>query len=415
MALKIKEKTTLRLVLTSTSLQSYLVKVLVVSVAATGFLTGIIYTILSQKSNTGYATTLTCDRPEDYINCRLSQVDAKSKITMDKLIPRVAKAIVQPQIASRQVCSGRGEDRSCETIEYYICHVNLVNRNGIASIPLKTFAPVTTNLEDSCELNTALTMEIDNLVKGNTTKTLQWREDNRIGDLSGEIRTSIGYVALAVSAIMALSLLDFTEYTWIFDKQAQEFKLLQKRIFGTKSIIFSLTKITGIKTERVSTKNPSYKAFFWLGEGNDPCVKKSELLAKALDYTDELLLKQESKPYLNPLFRFEQIGIWMMFQSPQKLEIKKEKKSYWRKIVYVIDRSNNILNYLPDQTKTESFPISDIQSFSIEEAEAYHLELLLKDGRSQPISELFEEYELDKTIAKWLADYIELKLERSHS
>ena len=107
-----------------------------------------IFLVLQNQSYTGNYTTLICSRPENYVDCKLEQKDAKGSQTINRNIQKVKKAIVREEQATRSKCRGSGDNRSCDDVRYQVCHIRLVTETVTAEIP--DISALATTTETGC-------------------------------------------------------------------------------------------------------------------------------------------------------------------------------------------------------------------------------------------------------------------------
>jgi len=236
------------------------------------------FLVLQNQSYTGKSTTLVCSRPENYVDCKLEQKDARGKQTINLNNHKVKKAIVREEQATRRVCSGSGENRSCEDVRYQICHIRLVGETATAEIPdITALAPTTETGCNSTNAN-ATAQNINNLISGKTTAPLTWSEDTTKGDLVSEMSNMMGRLwdgwllklAIAGSLIgYGIYLFNVRHCIWTFDKKSG--KLIQdcQKLGNQSTQEYPLSHIAGISYNKTSKKSGNCNIFLWYREGEN--------------------------------------------------------------------------------------------------------------------------------------------------
>ena len=236
------------------------------------------FLILQNQSYTGKFTTLVCSRPEDYVDCKLEQKDAKGKQTINLNNHKVKKAIVREEQATRTVCTGSREDRSCRDVRYQMCHIRLVGETATSDIPdISALAPTTDTGCNSTNANTTA-QNINNLISGKTTAPLTWSEDTTKGDLVSEMSNTIvqlggGWlIKLAIAGSLigyGIYLFSLHNSVWTFDKKTG--KLIQncQKLWNQSTQEYSLSHISGIGFKMINKATFKCNVFLWYRDGEN--------------------------------------------------------------------------------------------------------------------------------------------------
>lgn len=263
------------------------------------------FLILKRQSYTEQYTTLTCSRPENYVDCKLEQKDAKGKQTINRNIHKVKKAIVREEQATRSKCTGSGENRSCRDVRYQICHIRLVGETTTTEIPnITALAPTTETGCNSTNAN-ATAQNINNLISGKTTAPLTWSKDTTKGDLVSEMSNMIGQLgggwpiklAIGVSLIgYGIYLFNVSHSIWTFDKKTG--KLIQncQKLWNQTIQEYLLSHIAGISYKITNSKTSNCNFFLWYREGEN--LRHAKLyLAKGERITQAYGLLETVRPF----------------------------------------------------------------------------------------------------------------------
>jgi hypothetical protein len=236
------------------------------------------FLILQTQSYTGKFTTLVCSRPEDYVDCKLEQKDARGNQTINRNTHKVKKAIVREEQATRRSCTGSGENRSCEDVRYQICHIRLVGETISAEIPdVPALAPTT---ETGCNSTNASTtaQNINNLISGKTTTPLTWNEDATKGDLVSEMSNTIGQIwggwliklAIAGSLISyGIYLFNIRNSVWTFDKKIGKLIHNCQKLWKQSTQEYSLSHVAGISFKMINKATFKCNVFLWYRDGEN--------------------------------------------------------------------------------------------------------------------------------------------------
>jgi len=227
-----------------------------------------IFSTLQNQSYTGKYTTLVCSRPEDYVDCKLEQKDAKGKQTINLNNHKVKKAIVREEQATRKECSGSGENRSCEIVRYQICPIRLVGETVTAEIrDISALAPTTKTGCNSTNANTTA-QNINNLISGKTTEPLTWSEDTTTGDLVSEMSNTWGgwllKLAIAGSLIRyGIHLFNIRNSVWTFDKKTGQLIHNCQKLWKQSTQEYSLSHVAGVGLKMINKATFKCNVYLW--------------------------------------------------------------------------------------------------------------------------------------------------------
>jgi hypothetical protein len=213
---------------------------------------GLGWAVTSSSSYKGSLTTLECFHKE-HLTCKMITVDARGVLINQAEITPVERVGIFPVLSSRKVCRGRGEDRECETEEYYKCLIRLHSPQTSLSVPISELTQETSSLAESCPKQNAFSAQFEQLISG-VLKEGYWEEDTRIGDVLTTFKRDIAAYIPAVFLGLPLlwNLLTNRQRIWTFDKltrtaELQTKKLLGKtttRRFSTENLVFLSDNLT---------------------------------------------------------------------------------------------------------------------------------------------------------------------------
>jgi hypothetical protein len=264
-----------------------------------------IFLVLQNQSYTGKYTTLVCNRLANYVDCKLEQKDAKGSQTINRNIQKVKKAIVREEQATRSKCRGSGENRSCETIRYQICHISLVSETVTAEIPdISALAPTTETSCNSTDANTTA-QNINNLIAGKATAPLTWSEDTTKGDLVSEMSNLIGQLwdGWVIKLAIAGSLIGYGIYLfnirysiWTFDKRTGQLIHNCQKLRNQSTQEYSLSHVAGIGLKMINKATFKCNVYLWYREGENLRHTKLDL-AKGERITQAYSLLDAVRPF----------------------------------------------------------------------------------------------------------------------
>ncbi|MCA2783405.1 MAG: hypothetical protein IM516_04790 [Pseudanabaena sp. M158S2SP1A06QC] len=236
------------------------------------------FLVLQNQSYTGKSTTLVCSRPENYVDCKLEQKDAKGNQTINRNIHKVKKVIVREEQATRRVCSGSGENRSCEVVRYQICHIRLVGETATAEIPdITALAPTTKTGCNSTNAN-ATAQNINNLISGKTTEPLTWSEDKTKGDLVSEMSNMMGrlwggwLIKLAIAGSLigyGIYLFNIRNSVWTFDKKTGQLIHNCQKLWKQSTQEYSLSHVAGVGLKMINKATFKCNVYLWYRDGEN--------------------------------------------------------------------------------------------------------------------------------------------------
>lgn len=271
------------------------------------------FLILNPQSYTGKYTTLVCSRPENYVDCKLEQKDAKGNQTINRNIHKVKKASVREEQATRRECSTTGGSRSCRDVRYQICHIRLVGETATSDIP--DISPTTKTGCNSTNA-TATAQNINNLISGKTTAPLTWRRDTTKGDLVSEMSNAIGklgggwMIKLAIAGSLigyGIYLFNISSSIWTFDKRTGQLIHNCQKLRNQSSREYLLSHIAGISYKNTNSKTFYCNVFLWNREGEN--LRHAKLyLAKGERMTQAYLLLNAVRPFCDKNYQTMEWG-----------------------------------------------------------------------------------------------------------
>ena len=275
-----------------------------------------IFSTLQNQSYTGKYTTLVCSRPEDYVDCKLEQKDAKGKQTINLNNHKVKKAIVREEQATRRECSGSGENRSCSDVRYQICHIRLVGETATSDIPgISALAPTTETGCNSTNAN-ATAQNISNLISGKTTAPLTWSEDTTKGDLVSEMSNLIGQlwdgwlIKLAIAGSLigyGIYLFNIRNSVWTFDKKTGKLIHNCQKLWNQSNQEYLLSHIAGISYKVTNSRTSNCNVFLWYRDGENLRHRKL-YLAKGERMTQANTLLNAVRPFCDKNYQIMEWG-----------------------------------------------------------------------------------------------------------
>ncbi len=161
--MKVLESSRDRLVLAD---DSGLFKRMLVALVVISIPLAIAFFFLRAISYTGETTLLMCSRANNAVTCKLNQHDAYGNLILTQNISKVQKAIAIEKSETR-LCSKK--DTKCKKT-YQACYVRLATDIGIFPVEgISSFAS-----QNGCPKNKNIVVvnQINSLVQGNTTKSL---------------------------------------------------------------------------------------------------------------------------------------------------------------------------------------------------------------------------------------------------
>ena len=255
------------------------------------------FIMLQNLLYTGKHTTLTCSRPENYVDCKLEQKDAKGNQTIVRNTYKVKKALVREEKATRTSCTGSGENRSCESVDYQICHVRLVGETVVVEIPdIRALASTTETGCYSTSANLAA-QSINKFISDKTTAPpLIWRENTTKGNLVSEISTLIG-LAIGGSLIgYCIYLFNLHNSVWTFDKKTGKLIHNCQKLWEQSTQEYSLSNVAGISYKNTNSKTSNCDVFLWYRDGENLRHTKLDI-AKGERLAQGYLLVNAVRPF----------------------------------------------------------------------------------------------------------------------
>jgi len=404
-SIRILEQTPTRLVIADKPRINRLLKSVVIGGVMGAVIIGIGWAVTSSSSYKGSLTTLECFHKE-HLTCKMITVDARGVLINQAEITPVERVDIFPVLSSREVCRGRGEDRECETEEYYKCLIRLHSPQTSLSVPISSLTQETSSLAESCPKQNAFSAQFEQLISG-VLKVGYWEEDTRIGDVLTTFKRDIAAYIPAVFLGLPLlwNLLTSRQRIWTFDKLTRTAELQTKKLLGKTT------------TRRFSTENLVFLSddlILWEKRG-DRFFK-----IKMLDYQNsdegELALKAV-EPFLSQEFRCYQIGQYIVDKTTDSLafyELKYSKYDYHGSLVCSIDRRTKKIKSLNRESG-----LGEIKSLQIVKREErdedgvsylYLLSVVTNSGDSFVLPPRC--YSLDRTerIGKMIAEFIDVPL-----
>jgi hypothetical protein len=275
------------------------------------------FLVLQNQSYTGKSTTLVCSRPENYVDCKLEQKDAKGNQTINRNIHKVKKAIVREEQATRRVCSGSGENRSCEVVRYQICHIRLVGETATAEIPdITALAPTTKTGCNSTNAN-ATAQNINNLISGKTTEPLTWSEDKTKGDLVSEMSNMMGrlwggwLIKLAIAGSLigyGIYLFNIRNSVWTFDKKTGQLIHNCQKLWKQSTQEYSLSHVAGVGLKMINKATFKCNVYLWYRDGENLRHRKL-YLAKGERISQAYTLLDAVRPFCDKDYQIMEWGV----------------------------------------------------------------------------------------------------------
>jgi hypothetical protein len=430
-SIRILEQTPTRLVIADKPRINRLLKSVVIGGVMGAVIIGLGWAVTSSSSYKGSLTTLECFHKE-HLTCKMITVDARGVLINQAEITPVERVGIFPVLSSRKVCRGSGEDRECETEEYYKCLIRLHSPQTSLSVPISSLTQETSSLAESCPKQNAFSAQFEQLISGvlkegywkedtriadvvttfeqlifGVLKEGYWEEDTRIGDALTTFKRDIAAYIPAVFLGLPLlwNLLTNRQRIWTFDKLTRTAELQTKKLLGKTT------------TRRFSTENLVFLSddlILWEKRG-DRFFK-----IKMLDYQNsdegELALKAV-EPFLSQEFRCYQIGQYIVDKTTDSLafyELKYSKYDYHGSLVCSIDRRTKKIKSLNRESG-----LGEIKSLQIVKREErdedgvsylYLLSVVTNSGDSFVLPPRC--YSLDRTerIGKMIAEFIDVPL-----
>ncbi len=306
-----------KLIIVERPLIRRLINSLIIGGIIGGVLLGVGLLVTGHIPQTGSLTTLQCTHQE-HLTCKMTIEDARGVLISQAEVSPVQKVAISPIVASKQVCSVRGEDRECETVEYYECPIRLHSPQTSLTVPISGVTQKTSSLAEACPRQNAYSAQFERLISGEQ-KSGFWSEDTRIGDVlttfKRDIAAYIPAVFLGLPALLCF-LTNRHQKTVTFDNLRQTVELQTKDWFG---------KIT---TKTWSTRNLVFVNYVSYGsngalfllekQGNVYSKIKIELFG--ILYGMEALVKDIESFLLSDL-HFYRIGSYIFYRSPEQLQL----------------------------------------------------------------------------------------------
>jgi|GEM_PF-5268650 len=412
--LKIVEQTPDRLVLASSrSLNYKLLDAFGTLLFFSSFVFGIplfaAFLYAKARSNTGELTTLTCSRPETYVDCKLKREDAQGKIVLEQTLVRVGEVKAQEIQETRKVCDSDGDN--CENKTFYTCRIRVSARSTTVP-PLSPF--LIQDAQNSCLSTSQATVEqIEQLIKGASKTKLRWDQDTRTGNLMAELRDTllpllmIGFPPIAVvGLVFGISIARIRSDIWTFDKRRNQFKL-DRQYLGRKQILeLPLNSINGVATD--SSK-------LWLNQ--DKASAQTQLELERDSKLEDMTVSNWITPYLTSKFRYLDEGGYTLKQTSDRLTV----QTYSEQIE--IDHASNSLIYKATQGRdrqvkeTKSYSQTEIEAVQVENgapgaygASTYEIRLRLIDDKHVTIFTDSYKLEATKKMAESIAQFLNVEL-----
>lgn len=404
-SIRILEQTPTRLVIADKPRINRLLKSVVIGGVMGAVIIGLGWAVTSSSSYKGSLTTLECFHKE-HLTCKMTTVDARGVLINQAEITPVERVDIFPVLSSRKVCSSRGEDSDCETVQHYKCQIRLHSPQTSVSVPISELTQETSSLAESCPKQNAFSAQFEQLISG-VLKVGYWEEDTRIGDVLTTFKRDIAAYIPAVFLGLPLlwNLLTSRQRIWTFDKLTRTAELQTKKLLGKTT------------TRRFSTEN-----LVFLSDNLTLWEKRGDRFfkIKMLDYQNsdegELALKAV-EPFLSQEFRCYQIGQYIVDKTTDSLafyELKYSKYDYHGSLVCSIDRRTKKIKSLNRESG-----LGEIKSLQIVKREErdedgvsylYLLSVVTNSGDSFVLPPRC--YSLDRTerIGKMIAEFIDVPL-----
>lgn len=251
------------------------------------------YNSLKERSNRGYLYEMTCEKPEQYfVNCKLEGTDleGKKRLLYSAPIRGATSSVVTVNIDYDDDGEIDGPGR--------ICNVSLIKRDGTRIENLELFQDKEPYYRPKCQQQREVVSKINNYILENSTKSLYWSRDMRVGDLTKgwyrriKIDTFIVIPATLTTMPFLLGLLlgwlfDTAEY-WEFDKRSGKITYRKSKVFSK----YTNEDCLGL-VERIVV-NP-YQMYITIRGGKDGSDEKSYHTIYYLDDQARLKISHGSK------------------------------------------------------------------------------------------------------------------------